>query len=449
MSSVARRLLAGFGANTFGRGTAMLIQIASVPVYLSHWGTSLYGEWLLLNAIPSYFLMSDIGFGTVAGNEMTMLVAAGRQEDALNVFQSVWALITSISSLCICCLLSVIWYLPIDRWFHLRAMPLGQARQVVVLLSLSILFGMQEVLFQAAFRCVGKYAYGTIAKNIVMLASFGAIMVAVILKQSAPMAAFVFMLVNWTGTVAMWILLKRKIPWIRFGIARASIATIRRLMWPAFSFMSFPLGNALSLQGTLIVIGHFLGPIAVVTFSTARTISRSVYQAMQLINNAVWPEMSAAFGKGDLALARVLHRRSCQLSFFLCISTIGLVAVFGDTIWSKWTIGKLSTDPLLLQILLFQMLVASLWFTSSVVPASINKHQGIAKLILSTTIISLVLSGLSVAKSKVGLHGVAVSLVIGDAIMAIYVLRESLILLHDSFGEFSAAMLRIPRLRKL
>src|SRR3954454_17866012 len=98
MTSVKRRLIAGFGAGTFGRLANVLIQVVGVPIFLLHWGTALYGEWLLLNTIPAYFALSDIGFGSVAGNEMTMLVAAGKKDEALTVFQSVWILTTVMSS---------------------------------------------------------------------------------------------------------------------------------------------------------------------------------------------------------------------------------------------------------------------------------------------------------------------------------------------------------------
>ena len=97
--SLKRRLIAGFGANTFSRLSTTLTQIFSVPVFLSHWGVHLYGEWILLNTIPSYLGLSDVGFGSVAGNEMTMLAAAEDFEQALVVFQSVWVLTTVITSL--------------------------------------------------------------------------------------------------------------------------------------------------------------------------------------------------------------------------------------------------------------------------------------------------------------------------------------------------------------
>jgi hypothetical protein len=209
MSSVKRRLLVGFGVNTFGRFSATLVQIISVPVFLSHWGTGLYGEWLLLNAIPTYFNLSDIGFGTVAGNEMTMLVAAQKREEAVEVFQSVWVLTTVISSLVGLLLFASIWFIPLNRWLNIHAMSVRDARLIILFLGLSVLLGMQETLLQASFRCVGRYSYGSMIKQMIGLSSFGTIMLAVLLGAGPKAVALAFMIVNGLGILLLLILLRR------------------------------------------------------------------------------------------------------------------------------------------------------------------------------------------------------------------------------------------------
>ena len=137
--SLKRRLIAGFGANTFSRLSTTLTQIFSVPVFLSHWGVHLYGEWILLNTIPSYLGLSDVGFGSVAGNEMTMLAAAQDFEQALVVFQSVWVLTTVITSLLGVLLLATVWLLPLGAWLHMHAISGADARLIVLLLGLAVL----------------------------------------------------------------------------------------------------------------------------------------------------------------------------------------------------------------------------------------------------------------------------------------------------------------------
>jgi O-antigen/teichoic acid export membrane protein len=446
--SLKRRLIAGFGANTFSRLSTTLTQIFSVPVFLGHWGVHLYGEWILLNTIPSYLGLSDVGFGSVAGNEMTMLAAAQDFDQALVVFQSVWVLTTVITSLLGLLLLATVWVLPLGGWLHMHAISGGDARLIVLLLGLAVLLGMQETLFQAAFRCVGKYPLGTMAKSVVVLAAFLSTMVGVGLHLGPVPVAALYVAVNAVGVFALWILLKREVPWIRFGIRHAEWAVIRRLTGPAISFMSFPLVNALNLQGILVVIGYVMGPIAVVTFNTARTISRSAAQGMNLINNSIWPEMSAAFGIGAMDVARMLHRRACQISLLLCLSITLGVAFLGDWIWKIWTVGKVPTDPVLLNIMLLQMVVSAFWFTSSVVPMAINQHQRMARAMLTATCLALVLAWVLMHVPLLGLRGAAIALVAGDLFTAVYVLRESLRLLDDNLGDFTRSMLDLSLLQR-
>jgi O-antigen/teichoic acid export membrane protein len=448
-SGLKRRLITGFGANTFSRLSTTLTQIFSVPVFLTHWGTHLYGEWILLNAIPTYFGLSDVGFGSVVGSEMTMLAAAQNFDEALVVFQSVWVLTTVISSLIGVALLALIWFVPLGAWLHVHAMAPHQAKMIVLLLGLAVLLGMQETLFQAAFRCVGKYPLGTMSKSLVVLAAFLATMLGVFLGLSPVQVAGLYASVNAIGVFALWILLKHEVPWIRFGVEHARWSAIRRLASPALTYMNFPLVTALNLQGILVVVAHVMGPIAVVSFNTARTISRSAAQGMNLINNSIWPEMSTAFGLGDTDLARRLHRRACQISLLLCLAIIAIIMVFGNWIWRLWTVGKVPTDPVLLYIMLGQMLVSAFWFTSSVVPMAINKHQRIAWFMLGATLLALGLAWFLMHIPSLGLRGAALGLTVGDLLTVPFVLRESLRLVNDNLSGFAGSMLDLSLLRHL
>jgi O-antigen/teichoic acid export membrane protein len=449
MSNLKRRLIAGFGANTFSRISTTLTQVLSVPVFLTHWGTPLYGEWILLNAIPSYLGLSDVGFGSVAGNEMTMLAAAGNFAEALIVFQSVWVLTTVISSLVAFLLIGAIWFLPLDRWLQVNALSVHDVRLVILLLGLAVLLGMQETLFQSAFRCVGKYPLGTMAKSLVVLATFLSTIVGVFMGLSPVGVAVLYALTNALGVFALWVLLRREVPWIRFGLEHARWSAIRRLTSPALSFMCFPVVYAINLQGILVVIGHAMGPVAVVTFNTARTISRSAAQGMNLINNSIWPEMSTAFGMGDMDLARKLHRRACQISILLCLAITAAITVFGNWIWRVWTVGKVPTDPVLLDLMLLQMLLSSFWFTSSVVPIAINKHQKTARAMLAASFLALWLGWVLMRVPSLGLRGAAIALTLGDLLTAFYVVRESLRLLDDTLSGFLGSVLDLAPLWRL
>ena len=97
--NLKRRLFHAVGATSLGPVLTAVIQLVSVPMFLHFWGAKLYGEWLVLSAIPIYLGFTDFGFGNVAGSEMTMLVARGAKDAALEVFQSTWLLTTVVSSI--------------------------------------------------------------------------------------------------------------------------------------------------------------------------------------------------------------------------------------------------------------------------------------------------------------------------------------------------------------
>src|SRR5260370_29677298 len=97
--TVRGRLIRGFGATALGPVVTAIVQIVSVPVFLHFWGVKLYGEWLILSAIPTYLMLSDMGFGSVAGNDMTMWLPSRDRDGGLETFQSPWVLINGSSLL--------------------------------------------------------------------------------------------------------------------------------------------------------------------------------------------------------------------------------------------------------------------------------------------------------------------------------------------------------------
>src|ERR1700721_1805684 len=325
-SATKRRLMLTFLSSWFGKVSAPIIQLVQVPVFLHYWSLPLYGEWLIVTSIPAYLSFSNIGFGSVASNEMTMLMGRDDKASALRVFQSCWWLISLVCVATILLLAAAVMTLPIAAWLKLDAISASDTRWILFALGTAVLFGQLEQLLCAAYTCVGRYPYGTAVKSVLTLCAFVAMIVPVLLGHGPRTAAVVFAMALVVGTIVLGVMVRRDVPWIEFGWRYARWAEIRRLTSPAFAFMGFPMGNALNLQGTLIVVGYALGPTDVIVFNTARIISRVALQMVQLVNQTFWPELGAAFGAGNLALVRTLHRRACQMALLIAASLIAIMA---------------------------------------------------------------------------------------------------------------------------
>lgn len=436
--SLRKRLAYGLLSNSLSKVVTTLSQLIGVPIFLHFWGVKLYGEWILLNAIPTYLNLSDMGFGSAAGNEMTILEAQGKREEVIQTFQSVWVLITCTTFAAGLLSFLFVPILPLQRWLHLTQLTSAETTWITLLLVASVVLGMQEQLFQCAFRCVGQYAYGTFIKAVIQFCSFASVAVAVALHANPVQAAAVYAGVNGCGTVTIWLFLRRSIPWIHLGWSKARWSIIRALASPAFSFLGFPIGNAISLQGILFVVNATLGSTGVVVFGVTRTASRVALQLLQMVNNAVWPELSAAYGAGDLALTRRLHRRACQAAFAISWMIVLAMLLVGPWLIRVWTHRSIVPGRPLLALMLLAVVINSFWMTSSTLLAAINRHQRLALYYLIGTSSSLLLA---LYLTRIwGVDGAAVSMLISELVMVTYVFPTTLALVEDTPKAFALAM---------
>ncbi len=437
-----RRLMVGFATTLVSKAAATVIQLIQVPVLMHFWGRPMFGAWGILTATPTYLSFSNAGFGSVAGNKMTMLMARGEQAEALSVFQSCWWLISTVIGATLAVLCAVLYYVPVARLLNLDLLSERDVKWVLFWLGLAVLFGQLEQLLQSAYRCILRYSYGNFAKSCLTLAAFAAMLVPIIEGYGLRTTAKVFALANLAGTLILCLMVKHDIPWISYGWSHTSFQEIRRLTRPALAFVGFPLGNTLNIQGSQLAVNYALGSDMVAVWITARTVSRLALQVVEMVKNTVWPELSIAFGAGNMELVRTLHRRAVQIAFAVSLSVIVLVALFGPTFLHRWTLGKVPSSPGLIGLLLVVVACYSLWSASSTLVAAINLHERLARVYIFATGITLVLTYF--AARRYGLWGAAASLLLSEIIMDLYVLPASLKIAHDTWSEFLKAMLHYP-----
>jgi O-antigen/teichoic acid export membrane protein len=197
----------------------------------------------------------------------------------------------------------------------------------------------------------------------------------------------------------------------------------------------------------VVAVGIVLGPIAVATFSTMRTLTRFGFQIIDAIKNSVWPELSAAYGAQNWGLARKLHRTACQAALWLSLAAVAFLFLAGDCVFVFWTLRRVVMDVTAFRWLLVGIVANSFWYTSSVVTIASNTHERVAALYLAGTAGSIILAGFLMP--DLGISGAAMSLLATDIMLGWYVVRMSLTKLEDRVDDFSAALLRVPQVRSL
>lgn len=437
------RLFKGTGAQAFGQVVQILIRLSEVPLLLGFWGTQLYGEWLMLSAIPAYLSIGDGGFSTAACREMTMRSGAGDRQGALTVFQSTWLLLIAVSVAAFILAFGFVKIAPLHDWLGFSSMTAANTRAVLLLLVAHVLVGFQGGLLNGGFWVAGRYPSGMYFAAVAQFLEFCGLVIAVILGGGPIQAASGFLGGRVCGTILMWLGQRRASPWLRYGFAHASLSELRRLTAPAFASLAFPLGNALNIQGMRLVVGLALGPAAVAVFTTLRTLSRLALKPRAVINALVEPELALAFGAGDTLLLRSLFSKSCQFALWGCVGVCLFIGPGANWIFPVWTGGKIAIHWPAYMILLSAVLVNSLWYTALMVPYATNRHGRIAVFYSLVYGAGAFVMGYFGAKG-LGLIGAALALLLSELGIASIVIHAALKMAQVEMSQWVWAVFRPP-----
>ncbi len=426
-------------ASGWGKASTVLFRLVQVPVLLLALGVEDFGRWLVLASLPSWLTLANLGFGSVAANEMAMAAAANDLPRARSVFSTTLALVLGIAVAGSVLATLGAPFVPWERFLALPQERHGELATAAVFLAISVFVSFFGEAFGGRFRAARK------AHSAVVLAGFRPwldLLAMVIVLQVSK--RFDHLAVAMLSSTVVFIVAFQWLSWrsmreLSFSWGQVRPSRFRELFKKGLAFQAFPLGNALLFQGNLLVVQGILGPAAVALFGTARTLVRAVNQMMDLANQVIWPELSLLLGAGDLPSAARLHRAGVGLSVVVACLGVAALGLFGQPLYGWWTGKVIELPKHLLLLFLLPIPFNALWFTSSVVHAACNRHEGLAIRYLVAT--GLAVSACAALSYAQGIAGAAISTVVADLVLIPYVLRRSLVLTGDSWRGFATGLL--------
>lgn len=436
-AGVVKAVVKGFGANAYSQVVTVIVQLVGVPILLHSWGPELYGEWLVLFAMPAVLSMTDLGFFQSAANDMAAHVRRGDNNKALKVFQSLGALIYSLSVLGCILVFVLVWHIPLGELLHFEAIDDDTSQWILYLFSFEIFVRLMGALPYAGLRATGDYALSMALDANIRLIQYMGVCVVAITGGGVLGAAKAFFLIRALSILPLIILFKRRHPWLHLGIAHASREELQRLYKPAIANMATPLAQAINIQGLVIVVGSILGPISVVVFSTLRTLARLVIQLVYAVSHAVEPELAASFGSGDRVLTQSLIVHSLRFSFWFAVVVASFLGLFGAHILKIWTHGNVAMDYTLFFCLLASGVLSTMWYGLFTAQKAANRHLHSSAVLVVASLGSLIIA-LMVMQLTGAVSGAGLSLLMIDGVMIFYVVKSTAG--HFGFSMYACLM---------
>lgn len=421
-------------ASGWGKISTIIFRLVQVPFLLVALGVDEYGRWLVLSSIPSWLVLANMGFGTIAANEMAMAVAANDLKYAKIILSTTLTLITGIAILGFFLITIISPFIPWDVVFNVPIKRHNELNRAVIYLALSVLISFFGEIYYGRFRAARKAHQGIFIYTFRPWVELLLMFITMQFSTQLNSLALAILLSTVIFTMCLQWLSRRGMPELSFSWNLIQKKNFISLFVKGFAFQAFPLGNALLFQGNLLIVQSILGPIAVALFGTVRTLVRSINQVLELINQVIWPELSYLIGASEFKKAARLHRLGVAISVFIACLCVIALSIFGQKMYTTWTGNTIKLQQNLLLLFLLPIPFNSLWFTSSVVHTASNQHEGLAIRYLFATIMSaFACGGLSYL---IGIKGAAISTLLADLILIPYVLKQSLVLTHDTFDNF-------------
>jgi O-antigen/teichoic acid export membrane protein len=420
----------------------VFIRLVEVPLFIGIWGAQQYGQWLIIASMTMLVTLCDLGYGRAARREMAMYSATGNEKKALCVFQNavIWQLgcFALVSSL-----LAGVAMISRDEW-SLFGIPSNRDIEfAIAFLVFQQIATLHCGLLTSGMVMRGMYATAELCMMLVYALGFLGVIVGLWLNGGFFIVAITSAVGTLIGVVVVRIALLKYVPILKYGWKQVDLSEGKKLLAPAVASTLFPLGDMVNTHGIRILIGVAAGPIAVVGFTTLRTLCRTALQPVLAVGRAVEPELSLAYAASNDALAQKLFLAASRLALWATGALIFFLVLLGPIFFYKWTGEKLDLNWPTYLTLLGSAIFSSTAGMAIAVPSSTNNHGTLALRYVLVQVIICILAGYWLVEAM-GIFGAALSLLIGEVSVCVFALRSAIVKSNLNFCDWAHYVVRPP-----
>ena len=366
-----RRLVQHSLSLGLGQGLNLLHQLLVPVAFLREYGASGYGAWLVVLAAAGQLGNLDFGLQTYLGNRLTMLHAAGELAEFRRL-QAIGLCVTLATCAAGFLCLFVGLVVPVAQWLKLDWPP-GEARLVVLLLGTWVLLRLLNGQFAASLRALGQphraQHWENLQRGLLLASTLGLV---------ATRSGFVWLAAAHVA-VALLCLAVQIIDLRAAGHApnlhawdRAdALAMLRPSLFCGLASLNF-----LALyEIPLLILQWTLGPVAVVTFATTRTLFSAARQLLTPIQLALQQELPRTLGNATATQLLRLYQFSELVALAGGGALITGVALASPWLLHVWLGDRVEPSNLLLALMAAATLATILKDNQFALPLATNRHE--------------------------------------------------------------------------
>jgi O-antigen/teichoic acid export membrane protein len=432
--SIYKSIAKNYAANIAGMGIHFGEQIAMVPLFISLWGIDKYADWILITALSSFFTMTNVGLNTVTNNEFVIRYQRKEFDVCVRLLANAFFFVLIVGSLSISVSIVIGFTCGFQEILNTKVFSGTETSVSFILLLFNVFVKMYNAIYSGIFNAVSKTHLNIYIGNIIKLAEILLLFLGILLKYNIISILIIYCIPAVAGIGFNHFYTKR---WFDASLKFSNFHahTFKTILKPSIAFMMMPLGFAVQNQGMVFVVNALLGAPILVAYTTTRTFVNFLRQFMNMLANAIWPEISVAYGKKNLSAIAKLYSRSFIITFVLSLFCIILLFVFGKPVYLIWTKYAISFESMFFYGMLIVLLVSCLWGITSTIPLATNNHGSFSVAFLVTQLAGVVMTYIALNIYS-NLSIIPVMLFIEEVFLLWFVMKKVNQLLNSNFNTF-------------
>lgn len=328
--------------STLIRGVNILISLILVPLTINYVSPELYGIWLSLSSIVTWFSFFDIGFGLGLRNRLTTAIAFGKYKYGKILVSSTYAFMAFIFLIvgvlaCMGCTLV--------NWSYLLNISSDYNDIVTTAFQIVVIAFCFRMVFQIVTNVCQAYQMTALASAIDMTGNIIALgFMFLLTKTMAPSLIYLSAALCLAPIIA-FSLANIILYFGQFKKVSPSVKYVRRFVMDDITslgakFFLIQIICVILYQATNFIISHFCGPEQVTVYNIAYKYLNIAVMLFTIIQAPVWSAFNDAYAKKDFVWMKDIYRKLirlvCLIEGFLmllvCISPVVYRLWIGDSV---------------------------------------------------------------------------------------------------------------------
>lgn len=332
-------------SSLFSKITVSFIGLISVPLTINYLGKEQFGLWMVISSLVVWLQLTDFGIGNGLVNALAEANGRNDKKAACSYFSTTFYAISGLTLILAAPVVMMAFFVPWDKALNINSTALAQdAKYCFGVLSLFFFINMPLSLANKALTAYQKAYLINVTQIIASLCSLLFLIIAISIRLNLIWLVSLVSSGALLGNILSWILLYRKIPWLRLQLKQSSRDALRRVAKSSVPLFLFQIGALLLNQSANIILAQLAGLRIVADYNILLKIYTVFYSIGISFSSPFYPAIREAFERKEYRWVSNAIKRVTALRLAILIFPVIPLMFIGDELIAFWIRQPLSED---------------------------------------------------------------------------------------------------------